>query len=90
MEKWYIYKKYMFDTYIPLFWDEYLLEFDTKESAEDFIAVAQRELNFDFTNVEIKNTVHFSGSVQFMNATNYRIRAGFGGIKDYLYDIRKE
>ena len=88
MEKWYVYKKYMVDTYIPLFWDGYLLEFNTEEAARDFIAVADRELGFDFRDVVVTTNVYFKTETPILNATFYRIRAGYGGIKDYLYDVR--
>jgi hypothetical protein len=86
--KWYVYKKYAVDTYIPLFWDGYLLEFNTEEAARDFIAVADRELGFDFENVVVTTNVYFKTETPILNATFYRIRAGYGGIKDYLYDVR--
>ena len=88
MEKWYVYKKYMIDTYVPLFWDKYLLEFDTEEAAKDFIKVADEELGFDFKDVVITTNVYFKTATPILNATYYRIRAGVGGIKDYLYDVR--
>lgn len=86
--KWYVYKKYMVDIYIPLCWDKYLLEFDTEEAAKDFIKVADEELGFDFKDVVITTNIYFKATTPIMNATFYRIRAGVGGIKDYLYDAR--
>lgn len=88
MEKWYVYKKYMADTYIPLFWDGYLLEFNTEEAARDFIESAVKELDFNFDNVLVTTNIYFNTETPILNATFYRIRAGYGGIRDYLYDVR--
>ena len=88
--KWYIYKKYWPDIYVPLCWDKYVLEFDTEESAKDFVAKSVTEMLFEDTDITYDQIAYFSVNTETMNATFYRVRAGFGGIKHYLYDTRKE
>lgn len=86
--KWYIYKKYGVDTYIPMLWGETILEFDTKESAEDFMAVVHRELGFKLDKIIIDNVVWFNSEFPRFNATFYRFESRVGG-HDYLRDIRE-
>ena len=90
MEKWYVYKHYIPDNFVPLYWGEKLLEFDTKEAAEDFLVVAKDELSFDFDleDVVIKNVVHFNTEDEILNAIYLRVRAGDD--YNFLYDIREE
>lgn len=88
MEKWYVYKHFAPDIYIPLYWEDKLLEFNTKDAAKDFIKIAKNELGFDFEDVVIEKVEHFKTKDEILNATYLRVRAGYGGIKDYLYDVR--
>ena len=86
--KWYIYKKYGIDTYIPMLWGENILEFDTKEAAEDFMAVVHRGLGFKFDKIVIDNVAWFNSEFPRFNATFYRFESRVGG-HDYLRDIRE-
>lgn len=86
--KWYIYKKYGIDCYIPMLWGENILEFDTKEAAEDFMTVAQRELGFKLDKIVIDNVAWFNSELPRFNATFYRFESRVGG-HDYLRDIRE-
>lgn len=86
--KWYIYKKYGADTYIPMLWGEKILQFDTKEAAEDFMAIAHRELGFKLDKIVIDNVAWFNSELPRFNATFYRFESRVGG-HDYLRDIRE-
>lgn len=86
MEKWYVYKHYIPDIFIPLYWDDKLLEFDTKEAAEDFLAVAEDEVGLELDDVVIKNIVYFNTADEILNTTYLRVCAGDD--YDFLYDVR--
>lgn len=86
MEKWYAYKHYIPDIFIPLYWDDKLLEFDTKEAAEDFLAVAKDEVGLELDDVVVKNIVYFNTADEILNATYLRVCAGDD--YDFLYDVR--
>lgn len=64
--KWYIYKKYGVDTYIPMLWGENILQFDTKEAAEDFMAVAHRELGLIWTRLYMTTLLGLIPSIRFL------------------------
>ena len=88
MKKWYVYKHYIPDIFVPLYWDDKLLEFDTKDAAEDFLAVAKDEVGFELDDVVIKNVIHFNTKDEILNATYLRVCAGDD--YDFLYDIRED
>ena len=88
MEKWYVYKHYIPDIFVPLYWDDKLLECDTKDAAEDFLAVAKDEVGFELDDVVIKNVIHFNTKDEILNATYLRVCAGDD--YDFLYDIRED
>ena len=87
--KWYVYKKYGVDTYIPMLWGENILQFDTKEAAEDFMAVAHRELGFKLDKIVYDNVAWFNSEYPIFNATFYRFESRVGG-HDYLRYIGEE
>ena len=88
MEKWYVYKHYIPDIFIPLYWHDKLLEFDTKDAAEDFLTVAKDEVGFELDGVVIKSVAHFNTKDEILNATYLRVCAGDD--HDFLYDIRED
>lgn len=88
MEKWYVYKHYIPDIFVPLYWDDKLLEFDTKDAAEDFLAVAKDELGLELDDVVIKNVAHFNTEDEILNVTYLRVCAGDD--YNFLYDIRED
>ena len=87
--KWYIYKKYGVDIYIPMLWGEKILQFDTREAAEDFMAVAHKELGFKLDKIVYDNVAWFSSDYPIFDATFFRFMSRIDG-HDFLYDIRKE
>ena len=87
--KWYIYKKYGVDTYVPMLWGENILQFDTREAAEDFMAVAHRELGFKLDKIAYDNVAWFNSDYPIFDATFFRFKSRIDG-HDFLYDIRKE
>lgn len=87
MEKWYVYKHYIPDIFVPLCWGESLLEFDTEEAAREFVRVAEQELGLDSEDVVIENIKYFDIENAILNATYLRACA-----KDdhtFLRDIRE-
>lgn len=88
MEKWYVYKHYIPDIFVPLYWGDKLLEFDTKDAAEDFLAVAKDEIGLELDDVVIKNVVHFNTEDEILNATYLRVCVGDD--YNFLYDIRED
>lgn len=87
--KWYVYKKYGIDCYVPLCWGDNVLEFDSKEAAEDFVRVMCDELGFRGDRVVYDNIAWFYTELPVFNATHYRFGRRVGG-NDYLVDVRKE
>lgn len=88
MEKWYVYKHYAPDVFVPLYWDDKILEFNSEEAAKDFIEIADKELGFDFKDVVIESIVHFNTEDGVLNATYLRVCAGDD--HDFLYDISED
>jgi hypothetical protein len=83
-----VYKHYIPDIFVPLYWDDKLLEFDTKDAAEDFLAVAKDEVGLELDDVVVKNVAHFNTKDEILNATYLRVCAGDD--YDFLYDIRED
>lgn len=88
--KWYIYKCYNTNIYIPLYWDNYILEFNTEDAAWEFLEVAKQELDFNINGVVIKSEVYFKTKDGTINATYLRVRAASEKARECLYDIRRE
>lgn len=88
--KWYIYKCYNTDIYIPLYWEDCILEFNTEDAAWEFLEAAKQELGFNINGVVVKSEVYFKTKDETINATYLRVRAASEKVREHLYDIRRE